>query len=284
MSQRSGVSTVDATAATVSGARLVDVDTLQATGRQHRQDRVVIEEPLEIRIGSVGQPPQPLTVTMRTPGADLDLALGFLHGEGLIRSATELHALDRSDERVLQLEWLRTPPVISGAQRQFMATSSCGVCGKRSIEDIDAMRVVPRVAGAAVVRREVLAQLPAMLRASQGLFQSTGGLHAVGLFSLEGRLLAIHEDVGRHNAMDKLVGAALRREDLPLAASMVLLSGRASFELLQKAAMAGIPIVAAIGAPSTLAIEIAQSAGQTLVGFLRADSLNVYCGAERVLA
>ena len=255
----------------------------------HRADLLAVEEPLEIRIGGT-----PLTVTMRTPGDDIDLAAGFLFGEGLLQPAVDLRQIRMCDENVadVTLEPAALPLAqdverATGArrsQRNFLTTSACGVCGKESIE---AIRVTSRydvAADAVQVSAEVLASLPDRLRDAQRVFASTGGLHAAGLFTPDGTLLVLREDVGRHNAVDKVVGWALREGRLPLAGHILLVSGRASFELVQKAYMAGIPVLAAVSAPSSLAVGLAEEAGLTLVGFLRGTSMNAYTGTNRLTA
>jgi FdhD protein len=252
-----------------------------------RDDVVAVEEPLEIRVARFGEagPGQAVSVTMRTPGQDIELALGFLHGEGLVRSARDVASAREcgSDGNIVRVELaagLVPDPV--ALQRNFYATSSCGVCGKASLAAVEAMLHPERVDDALRVSPRLLVSLASSARSAQPLFRDTGGLHAATLFDAAGTLVATCEDVGRHNALDKLVGAQLLAGTLPLATSLLLLSGRASFELLQKASVAGIPVVAAVGAPSSLAIEIAERAGILLVGFLRGDSFNVYAHGERL--
>jgi FdhD protein len=243
-----------------------------------RADLLAVEEPLEIRVGG-----QPLTVTMRTPGHDIDLAAGFLAAEGVIGSAADLTRITMCDANVADVTL--APGVtlpMERLQRNFLTTSACGVCGKDSI---DAIRVRARYdvsADQVRVAPAVLAALPGRLREAQRVFASTGGLHAAGLFTAGGTLLALREDVGRHNAVDKVIGWALREGRLPLAGCVLLVSGRASFELTQKALMAGLPLLAAVSAPSSLAAELAGESGLTLVGFLRGASMNVYTGDQRV--
>jgi FdhD protein len=269
------------------------IDALRTAGNARRSDVIAVEEPLEIRLMRDGLPEadenggtgRSISVTMRTPGHDAELAVGFLHGEGLLQEPRDvvgtghcgptgniLRVTARAD---LALD-------LSRLTRNFYATSSCGVCGKASIDAVTASAGGRRVAGNLVVRESVLRTLPDALRASQSGFAETGGMHAVGIFTPDGEFVASREDVGRHNAMDKLVGAALLAGELPWSERVVLLSGRASFELLQKAMMAGAPVVAAIGAPSTLAVELAESAGITLVAFLRPGGCNVYTHPWRV--
>jgi FdhD protein len=251
----------------------------------HRADLLAVEEPLEIRIGG-----KPVTVTMRTPGDDIDLAAGFLFGEGLLTPAVDLRQIRMCDENVadVTLEPAAAPEDVERAtdarraQRNFLTTSACGVCGK---ESIDAIRVRSRYdprADRVEVSPAVLAGLPGRLREAQRVFASTGGLHAAGLFTADGALLALREDVGRHNAVDKVVGWALRAGRLPLTGHVLLVSGRASFELVQKAYMAGLPVLAAVSAPSSLAVGLAEEVGLTLVGFLRGTSMNAYTGQDRL--
>jgi FdhD protein len=269
------------------------IDALRDAGNARRSDRLAVEEPLEIRLMRDGLPEadenggtgRSLSVTMRTPGHDTELAAGFLHGEGLLRERRDV--IDTGycgpTGNILRVTVRHDLPLdLARLARNFYASSSCGVCGKASIDAVIASASGPRITGGMVVREAVLRRLPEALRAAQTGFAQTGGMHAVGLFTAQGALLASREDVGRHNAMDKLVGAALLAGELPWNERIVLLSGRASFELVQKAMMAGAPLVAAIGAPSTLAVELAESAGITLVAFLRPGGCNVYCHAWRV--
>lgn len=253
-----------------------------------RSDALAVEEPMEIRVGG-----RAVTITMRTPGDDFDLAVGFLVGEGVVRSAADVlsarYCAGTADDGTNTYNVVDVgldpslPPLDPSLERSFYTTSSCGLCGKASLEAVrtastwsvadDPLRVTP----------EVLAALPERLRGAQKVFDRTGGLHAAGLFSASGELLVVREDVGRHNAVDKVVGHALRNGMLPLRESVLMVSGRASFELVQKAVMAGIPTLAAVSAPSSLAVDLAEENGLTLVGFLRGSSMNVYAGADRVL-
>ncbi|HET8615459.1 MAG TPA: formate dehydrogenase accessory sulfurtransferase FdhD [Actinomycetales bacterium] len=252
-----------------------------------RPDTVTVEEPLEIRVGG-----SPLAVTMRTPGDDFDLTIGFLLTEGLLAGAddvaTLMHCTDTGDDgsptfNVVDVE-LQPGVVVPdvGLQRSFATTSSCGVCGKRSIDTVRVRSPYDLSVDGTGVGPDVLAGLPAALREHQKVFDRTGGLHAAGLFSAGGELLVVREDVGRHNAVDKIVGWAAREHRLPLAATVLMVSGRISFELAQKAVMAGIPVLAAVSAPSSLAIDLAEEAGLTLVGFLRPPRMTVYAGLERL--
>jgi FdhD protein len=273
-----------------------DADTVLA----HRPDLLAAEEPLEIRVDD-----RPLAVTMRTPGDDIDLAAGFLAGEGLVRSASDITSIricreghhhhagtspngasSRDGQGNVAEVTLAAGVRIDDGQlrRNFLTTSACGVCGKASIEAIRVRARYDVAADRTRVDPRVLARLPGTLHDAQRVFARTGGLHAAGAFGADGMLLALREDVGRHNAVDKVVGWALREARLPLAGCILLVSGRASFELVQKALVAGMPIVAAVSAPSSLAAELADEAGMTLVGFLRGGSMNVYAGASRICA
>jgi len=273
--------------------RFDTADTANTAGAAavRRPDTLAAEEPLEIRVGPAGARSRPpLAVTMRTPGDDLDLALGFLLTEGLIAEAEDVVTAqlcagqeEPNTYNVVDVALAgHVPPPLTDPARNFYTTSSCGVCGKASI---DAVRTRSRHAVAEdPVRLPAarLSALPGRLRAAQRGFDRTGGLHAAGLFSADGDLLAVREDVGRHNAVDKVVGWALRERRLPLRGCVLLVSGRASFELTQKAWMAGIPVLAAVSAPSTLAVDLAAEAGMTLVAFLRGTTMNVYAGRERL--
>jgi FdhD protein len=239
------------------------------------RDRVAVEAPLEIRVGG-----KPLTVVMRTPGHDEELVRGFLFSEGV----GDILSLRQGDENVVEVQ-LQPPPVSLGRsavpERSFFASSSCGVCGKTSIADLEIKS--PPVSRTLTTTRAVLSSLPAALRAAQAVFDETGGLHASGLFDAAGTLLASREDVGRHNALDKLIGWSLGAHPPPLADLMLMVSGRVSFEILQKAIAAGLPLVAAVSAPSSLAIDLAERYGVTLVGFLRGASMNVYTHPQRLI-
>jgi FdhD protein len=253
-----------------------------------RPDTLAAEEPLEIRVDG-----RPLAVTMRTPGDDLDLAHGFLLTEGVIadvahiaiaRYCDSVDDAGRNTYNVLDLDLAPgVPAPVVGIERNFYTTSSCGVCGKASIDAVRTKTSYEPRGDTTPVRPEILVGLPDALRAAQKVFDKTGGLHAAGLFTADGELLALREDVGRHNAVDKVLGWALRQGLVPLAGHILMVSGRASFELVQKALMAGVPTLAAVSAPSTLAAELADESGMTLVGFLRGTSMNVYTGAERIV-
>lgn len=258
-------------------------------------DALAIEEPLEIRLeyGKEGQRQvQNISVTMRTPGQDAELANGFLFTEGIIRDADDITstahcfiACAENKENVIQVTLNPgVVPLLQNSERNFYTTSSCGVCGKGSI---DAIRTVSNFTGLVAdhdaVAAEILYRLPIILQRNQRVFADTGGLHASALFTTQGELLLLREDVGRHNAVDKLIGAALGYGWLPLQQTILLLSGRASFELVQKAVMAGINIIAAVGAPSSLAVQLAEEFNITLIGFLRDERFNIYTAAHRVL-
>jgi FdhD protein len=251
-----------------------------------RDDRVVGEAPLEIRAAGPKQQPVAVAVTMRTPGSEAELAVGFLRTEGLLDDQEVLGAtagdpgrLNQPDDTVL-VRLSRSFDDSKVAERHFIATASCGICGKASIDEV-VLRSDPIPAGPVVPRAVILA-LPDLLRAAQRAFDETGGLHAAALFTPRGELVAVREDVGRHNALDKLVGSQVLAGTMPLNDRILMVSGRVSFEIVQKAAVAGIPIVAAVSAPSDLAIETADRLGVTLVGFLRGDGFNVYTHDARI--
>ena len=251
-----------------------------------RDDRVVGEAPLEIRASGPRQAPVAVAITMRTPGNEAELAVGFLRTEGLLEGQEvlgtvggDLGTLSQPDDTIV-VRLKRSFDDSKVAERHFIATASCGICGKASIDEV-VLRVEPLPEGPVVTRSVILA-LPNLLRAAQRAFDETGGLHAAGLFSPKGELIAIREDVGRHNALDKLVGSQVLAGAMPLHERILMVSGRVSFEIVQKAAVAGIPIVCAVSAPSDLAIETAERLGVTLVGFLRGDGFNVYARDARV--
>jgi FdhD protein len=255
-----------------------------------RADTLAAEEPLEIRVKRDGKA-APLAVTMRTPGDDLDLAVGFLLTEGIIRGAgdvltAELCAGDQTPNTYNVVQVTLAPGVPlpdTDPTRNFYTTSSCGVCGKAAIDAVRTRSLFDPTADDQKVTAETLATLPDRLRDKQRTFATTGGLHAAGLFDASGEAIVVREDVGRHNAVDKVIGWAAKAHRLPLTGHVLMVSGRASFELTQKAWMAGIPVLAAVSAPSSLAVELAAEAGMTLVGFLRGTSMNVYTNPERVL-
>jgi FdhD protein len=262
------------------------VVTLQDGTRSERTDTLATEEPLEIRVQGPGQEQAQVAVTMRTPGGDFELAVGFLFTEGLIapgdvRRVAYCDNLPGEDQRYNVVSvTLGRPFDAERLRRNFFANSSCGVCGKAALEDVE-VRCEPVGRGPSV-EFDVLLSLPERLRSAQEVFERTGGLHAAGLFTAEGEAMVVREDVGRHNAVDKVVGERYLAGDVPIAERILQVSGRASFEIVQKAAVAGIPIVSAVSAPSSLAVEAAERFRMTLVGFVRDGRANVYAHAERV--
>ncbi|CAA9468318.1 MAG: Sulfur carrier protein FdhD [uncultured Rubrobacteraceae bacterium] len=257
-----------------------------------KSDYLATEEPMEIRLVTGGKR-QTVAVTMRTPGADFELAAGFLYGEGIVSSREEIKKISYcvdadvdAEQRYnivnVELRGAREYDLRS-LERHFYTTSACGVCGKASLEQLE-LRGCPVVGTGPEVSAETIYSLPGKLREAQGLFEATGGLHAAALFDAGGSLLALREDVGRHNATDKLVGWALLEDRLPLSENVVMVSGRSSFEILQKCLTAGVPIVCAVSAPSSLAVDVAREFGMTLVGFLRGGRFNTYAGFDRILA
>lgn len=270
----------------IARRKVVRVTTGQAPRTQ--EDVLAVEEPLEIRVGN-----RPLAITMRTPGHDFDLAAGFLVSEGVISRGEEFSfarycagATEEGLNTYNVLDVTLAPgvaPPDPSLERSFYTTSSCGICGKASIEAVHTQSAFEVGSDAVRISAEVLATFPERLRAEQAVFEKTGGLHAAGLLdAATGELLVLREDIGRHNAVDKVVGWALKEDRLPLRGTVLMVSGRASFELTQKALMAGIPILAAVSAPSSLAAELATDSGMTLVGFLRGNSMVVYAGSERI--
>jgi FdhD protein len=267
----------------ISSRRIVAV---RGESLEVRDDRVIGEAPLEIRAAGPRQDPVAVAITMRTPGHEAELAVGFLRTEGLIRddetittSGGDPVTLSQPDDTIV-VRLSRPFDDSAIAERHFIATASCGICGKASIDEV-AIRCDPIPAGP-VVSRAVILALPDLLRTAQRAFDETGGLHAAGLFSPEGELVAIREDVGRHNALDKLIGSQVLAGALPLHRRILMVSGRVSFEIVQKAAVAGIPIICAVSASSDLAIETAERLGVTLVGFLRGSGFNVYSHDGRI--
>lgn len=270
----------------------VEVNRWRAAGASTLSDLVAVEEPMEIQIvfGDAIREQRSLSVTMRTPGHDFELAIGFLFTEKVIQSIDDVVHIAYADEenqtqgnvvrvelaRHVKLDW-------QNVQRNFYTTSSCGVCGKASIEAVQ-ITADSRNDSAWRVRSNVLTSLPDQLRTAQPAFEHTGGIHGVGVFDSNGLLRLIREDVGRHNALDKVIGAMLMNREVPASECVVLFSGRASFELIQKAVVAGFPVMAAVGAPSSLAVSLAQQSGSTLIGFLKRDGFNVYSGHQRITA
>ncbi|HNE29530.1 MAG TPA: formate dehydrogenase accessory sulfurtransferase FdhD [Saprospiraceae bacterium] len=266
----------------------VKMHTVTPEGVQWRDDVVAREEPLEIRIAfgaGAAQHRQSLAVTMRTPGQDADLALGFLFTEGIIATPDQVLQIRQVDADTL-LATLQTGVEVDMARltRHLFTSSSCGVCGKASLDAVQTVACHYPVPGSPQIPAAILYSLPERLRSAQATFELTGGLHAAALFDVEGRLLLLREDIGRHNAVDKVIGAALAQKmALPFRDLMLMVSGRAGFELVQKATMAGLPMLAAVGAPSSLSVELAEAGGLTLVGFLRGERFNVYTHPERII-
>lgn len=272
----------------------VNITRIHANQPEQTLDLLAVEEPMEIRLGfgpADMREQKSISVTMRTPGNDFELALGFLFTEGIIQNPQDIYKIQyctelntkENLENIVRVELKPNLEIdLSNLQRNFYTTSSCGVCGKESIEAIKTNCHVQHMDVSVRINPQTITQLPDKLRAQQSVFEHTGGIHACALFDTNGNLLLLREDVGRHNALDKLIGAALNTPAIQPNKTVLLLSGRASFELLQKAAMAGIPIVCAVGAPSSLAVETAQSFNITLVGFLRNQRFNIYSTPQRI--
>lgn len=267
------------------------VDIARVRGDQTRdvRDVVAVEEPMEIRLAVPGRGEHQVAVTMRTPGDDFQLAAGFLFGEGLIAAradVVELRYCTDVEPQEYNIVTVHLSPSAAfdpdSLTRNFYTTSSCGVCGKASLEAVEVRGCAPLPAGTPVVSGEVVRSLPGILRERQRVFERTGGLHAAGLFRPDGELVTLHEDVGRHNAVDKVVGECFLEGRLPLSDRVLAVSGRASFEIVQKALAAAIPVVVAVGAPSSLAVDLAREFDMTLVGFTKADGYNVYTGRSRI--
>lgn len=269
-----------------SSTILIEVKKISSTNTTHADDVLAIEEPLEIRLiysGVAKTESKTISITMRTPGADKDLATGFLFTEGIINSGDDISRFAASENSITVQLNKDIAVDLNHIDRNCYTTSSCGVCGKTSI---DAIRTVGKYLHSTNQQRypaTLFKSLPDKLKKQQEVFKQTGGLHASALFNADGELVIVKEDVGRHNALDKLIGAALISKNLPLNDYILLLSGRISFELVQKAAMAGIKIVAAIGAPSSLAVETARSFDITLIGFLNSDRMNIYSNTNRIV-
>lgn len=259
----------------------VQIGRVEGCESSRTDDVLAVEEPLEIRLGDGS-----LSITMRTPGDDFELAAGFLHSEGIIAKAAQILSICRpadGSNDVVEVQLKGDPVTFVRPQRNFVMTSACGACGKASLQDltVNACPVLPP--DDIRLSPQIIHGLPDALRRAQSVFESTGGLHAAAQFSLTGELEFVREDVGRHNAVDKLIGAALLGGRVPMNRSLLLVSGRASFELVQKALVAGIPVMAAVGAPSSLAVATAERSGMTLIGFLRNSRFNVYTGSHRIL-
>jgi len=263
----------------------VDIDRIGSDASQAQQDRVAVEEPLEIRIAystPEGRATRSLSITMRTPGHDKELAAGFLLSESIVAKPDDIASIDPCAENVIRVELSADCDVdLSRLQRHFYTTSSCGVCGKASLDALHAAGVEPLTSDV-VFDTTMVCTIPDKLRAAQTTFEVTGGLHAAAVFDAGGNLGVTMEDVGRHNAVDKVVGALLLEHRLPASWAGLMVSGRASFELMQKALVAGIPLLAAVSAPSSLAISLAQEFNMTLIGFLRGDTCNIYAGEGRI--
>jgi len=262
------------------------ITAVDGTQARDRPDRLVTEEPMEIRVRSAGQEAQPLAVTMRTPGHDFELAIGFCVTEGIVADPGDVaevaYCLDVPAEQHYNVVTvgLRTHFDLGAHERRFVANASCGLCGKATLEQLEVS--CSPVAPGPRVARSVLVALPRRLRDAQAVFETTGGLHAAACFDVEGALTVVREDIGRHNALDKLIGWAALERRLPLSDQVLLVSGRVSFEIVQKAAVAGIPLVCAVSAPSSLAVDAAARLDQTVVGFLRGEHFNVYTHGDRI--
>ena len=251
-------------------------------------DKVAVEEPLEIQLEystASGRMQKNIAVTMRTPGNDEELAAGFLFTEGIIHKNISIQEIKYSHRDVNSIQVILKEniiPAFGNAARNFYTTSSCGVCGKASIEAISTVSQFAEEKDSIVINQKVLFHLQDDLKKQQQVFEETGGIHASVLYDLDGKFIMLREDVGRHNALDKIIGAALLNDNLPLNNHLLFLSGRTSFELVQKAVMAGIKIISAVGAPSSLAVEMAKENNVTLIGFLRKDRFNIYSGKQRI--
>jgi len=274
---------------TQPNTRKVYVRKVRAGVAKSERDVLAVEEPLEIRLVHRGQTHR-VAVTMRTPGEDFEMVAGFLFCEGIIQSKDDVREIRYCVDALEQLYNIVTVELRDGLefdperlQRNFFTTSACGICGKVSLESLEMQGCQPLPFGEPHLAQALIPQLDGELRRAQQLFSKTGGLHAAALFDLQGKLQALHEDVGRHNALDKLIGTRFLAGKLPLSQHVLMLSGRTSFELMQKSLMAQIPIVISVGAPSSLAAELAQTFNITLIGFARGDSFNVYSAAERII-
>lgn len=254
-----------------------------AEGISDTSDMLAVEEPLEIRLKSGAE--RPVSITMRTPGHDTELAAGFLFTEGIIKRQSDILSIRKppsnADVVVVEIHARHTPD-LSRLERNFYTSSSCGVCGKASLDAVKSTSLFGPAENLFTLTPGLIQALPGQLASQQEVFAKTGGLHASALFDATGNLLLVREDVGRHNALDKVIGAALQQGRLPLSHSILLLSGRISFELVQKAAMAGIPVIVALGAPSSLAVELADEYNMTLIGFLRENRFTIYSGKDRI--
>jgi FdhD protein len=266
---------------------VVSVCRIDGSDSDVRPDLLAVEEPLEIRLGCARdgrRSHRSVSITMRTPGHDDELAIGFLFTEGIITAREQVTGVRACGAGNVVRVDLRPEVAVdlTRLERHFYTASSCGVCGKASLEAVSVCSPHRPSEGQPVVEAAVIHRLPETLRAKQAVFDRTGGLHAAALFDIHGDLLCLREDVGRHNALDKLIGVSFLSGRTPLSESVLLVSGRASFELVQKAAVAGIPILAAVGAPSSLAVDLARERGLTVLGFVRADRFNIYTGTDRI--
>ncbi|NIA26647.1 MAG: formate dehydrogenase accessory sulfurtransferase FdhD [Desulfobulbaceae bacterium] len=278
-----------------TSSHAVDISKVSDSLQQALTDHVAIEEPLEIRLGfstPEGRVSRSISITMRTPGHDRELAAGFLFTESIVHQASDIVSVDpcgppapdSGRHNVIRVELSPTVDVDLGRlQRHFYTTSSCGVCGKASLDALRVVGVNPMNAEGPMFAKPALISVPEKLRTQQDTFDKTGGLHAAAIFDVDGDLIATMEDIGRHNAVDKVIGALFLDNKLPASNDGLIVSGRASFELMQKAAVAGIPLLAAVSAPSSLAVQVAQEFNMTLVGFLRGNTFNIYAGAQRIL-
>ena len=272
----------------------VTIDEVDGQKLQRREDVVAVEEPLEIRLifgSEPGRIEKSISITMRTPGNDFELAAGFLLSEGIILGADDIHLMtycvgaEKEKQRYNIVRVALRPGSKFDPEclaRNFYTTSSCGVCGKASLDALRVQSAYPLIPDRPVISGTVVSGLSEKLRKAQPVFEKTGGLHAAALFDVQGELFALKEDIGRHNAVDKLIGEQLMAKKLPLVERIMFVSGRTSFEIMQKAYVAGIPIVAAVGAPSSLAIDLANEFGMTLIGFVRGERFNIYAGAQRL--
>lgn len=278
----------------ISEVKIIKINSLQTANKAIDNDILAVEEPLEIRLvygSNQSRTTKNISITMRTPGHDFELAQGFLFTEGIIKNYNQILEISYfnsllNPENIVIVELREDVELdLLKLERHFYTSSSCGVCGKASIEAVKTTGDIHKTVSAETIKvsKELIYSLPDILRKNQNIFESTGGLHASALFNLEGELIIAREDVGRHNALDKLIGVALAKNLLPLDKHILLLSGRASFELIQKATMATVKIVAAIGAPSSLAVQMAHEFGITLIGFLKDERFNIYTGEERIL-
>ncbi len=264
----------------------IPVRRIRVSGDATRPDTLAVEEPLEIRIGGA-----PLTMTMRTPGADIDLVHGFLLSEGVIRGAADIDTIrycdgvDSAGQNTYNVLDVASAAGVdlTAPERAFTTTSACGVCGKSSIDELQATSPYDLRDDDSTVTSDVLVSLPDRLRAEQKTFAGTGGTHGAALFATDGTLLVVREDVGRHNAVDKVIGWAVRENRIPLRDTVLMVSSRVSFELVQKAVMAGVPILAAVSAPSSLAASLGEETGLAVIGFLRGESMNIYSSPQRVV-